>query len=213
MDKLMQNDKTMPLPFGLRPVLASNSPRRRELLGMMVPSFRLASPPDVDETYPDSLPHHDVPAFLSRLKGAACDRSQLAENEVLVTADTVVLCDGLLLGKPHGRDEAIEMLTRLSGRSHEVVTGVTLTDRAGNLLTFSETTKVHFAKIRPEDIVTYVDIFRPYDKAGAYGIQEWIGAVGIRGVDGCFYNVMGLPLSALYRHLEQFAALRSESEA
>ncbi|MDE6278123.1 MAG: Maf family nucleotide pyrophosphatase [Muribaculaceae bacterium] len=195
----------MPLPFGLRPVLASNSPRRRELLGMMVPGFRMAAAPDVDEKYPADLPHREVPAYLSRLKAAASDHSELAENEVLVTADTVVLCDGLILGKPHSREEAIAMLERLSGRSHEVVTGVTLSNRSGRLHTFSETTKVRFADIRPEDIRTYVDIFEPYDKAGAYGIQEWIGAVGIRGVEGCFYNVMGLPLSALYRELASFA--------
>ncbi|MDE6311780.1 MAG: Maf family protein [Muribaculaceae bacterium] len=195
----------MPLPYGLRPVLASNSPRRRELLGMMVPGFRMSSAPDVVETYPDALPHRDVPAFLSRLKASACDLSELADNEVFVTADTVVLCDEKILGKPHDREEAISMLEMLSGRSHEVVTGVTLTDKKGRMHTFSDTTRVHFAKISHEDIRTYVDIFEPYDKAGAYGIQEWIGAVGIRGVEGCFYNVMGLPLSALYRELGRFA--------
>ena len=123
----------------------------------------------------------------------------------MVTADTVVLCDGLILGKPHSRDEAVAMLRRLSGRDHEVVTGVTLSDRYGRLHTFSECTTVSFAEISEEDIATYVDIFKPYDKAGAYGIQEWIGAVGIKGVNGCFYNVMGLPLSALYRELGLFA--------
>lgn len=205
----MDDMKSMPLPFGLRPVLASNSPRRRELLGMMVPGYRLTSPPDVDETYPDSLSRHEVPAYLSRLKAGACDCSALADNEVLVTADTVVICNGLLLGKPHSRREAVEMLSLLSGRAHEVVTGVTLTDRRGNIRTFSETTIVHFADIRQEDIATYVDTFSPYDKAGAYGIQEWIGAVGIRGVEGCFYNVIGLPLSALYSELEKFAAQRN----
>lgn len=197
--------REMPLPFGLRPVLASNSPRRRELLGMLAPSFRQATPPDVDETYPESLPHREVPAYLSRLKAAACDHSALAGNEVMVTADTVVLCDGLILGKPHSRDEAVAMLRRLSGRDHEVVTGVTLSDRDGRLHTFSECTTVSFAEISEQDIATYVDIFKPYDKAGAYGIQEWIGAVGIKGVNGCFYNVMGLPLSALYRELGLFA--------
>ncbi len=201
----MLKDKSMPLPYGLRPVLASNSPRRRELLGMMVPGFRMSAAPDVDETYPADLPHREVPAYLSRLKASACKREHLAENEVFVTADTVVLCDDKILGKPHSRDEAIAMLQMLSGRSHEVVTGVTLTDAQGRMHTFSDTTVVHFADISPEDIRTYVDIFEPYDKAGAYGIQEWIGAVGIRGVEGCFYNVMGLPLSALYRELAKFA--------
>lgn len=204
----MEDKKSMPLPFGLRPVLASNSPRRRELLAMMVPAFRCATPPDVDETYPATLPHRDVPAFLSRLKAEACDCSALAPEEVLVTADTVVLCDGLILGKPRNRAEAVDMLSRLSGRDHEVVTGVTLSDSRGHRHTFSDTTKVHFADIRPEDIATYVDTFEPYDKAGAYGIQEWIGAVGIKGIEGCFYNVMGLPTSALYRELETFAATR-----
>ncbi len=203
----MEDKKSMPLPFGLRPVLASNSPRRRELLAMMVPAFRCATPPDVYESYPSSLAHREVPAYLSRIKSEACDFAALAPDEVLVTADTVVLCDGLILGKPRSRDEAVEMLGRLSGRAHEVVTGVTLCDFRGRRHTFSDSTIVHFADIRSEDIALYVDTFAPYDKAGAYGIQEWIGAVGIKGIEGCFYNVMGLPTSALYRELEKFAAL------
>lgn len=193
----------MPHPHGRRLVLASNSPRRRELIAMLDPGFRTVTPPDVDETYPADMPHSEVPAFLSRLKAEACDFSSLGESEVLVTADTVVLCDGLILGKPHSRDEAVDMLNRLSGREHQVVTGVTLTDNKGRHHTFSDTTRVFFARIAPEDISTYVDIYRPYDKAGAYGIQEWIGAVGISGIEGCFYNVMGLPTAALYRELAE----------
>lgn len=196
----------MPLPHGgIIPVLASNSPRRRELLGMLVPGYRCATPPDVDETWPQDLPPEEVAPYLSKLKAEAIDPATLAPREVLITADTVVICEGRLMGKPHSHDEAVEMLNLLSGRAHKVITGVTLTDRSGRRHTFSHTTIVHFARISPEDISTYVNIFQPYDKAAAYGIQEWIGAVGISAIEGCFYNVMGLPLSALYEELGRFA--------
>lgn len=201
----MENRAEMPLPFGLRPILASHSPRRRELMGMLVPSFGMVTPPEIDEIYPATLSQKDVPEYLSRLKAQAIDHDALKSNEVVVTADTVVLIDDKILGKPHSREEAIEMIATLSGKKHHVVTGVTLTDSLGHILSFSDTTEVFFAKLHPEDIELYVDIFKPYDKAGAYGIQEWIGAVGIEKVNGCFYNVMGLPLSALYKNLEIFS--------
>lgn len=183
-------------------LLGSNSPRRRELLELIAPGFTVATPKDVDESYPADLCACEVPEYLSRLKAGAYTDS-LHDNEILVTADTVVILEGRILGKPHSHDEAVEMLKSLSGRSHEVMTGVTLTSTRGSV-SFSETTVVEFDSLSDSEIIKYVDEYKPYDKAGAYGIQEWIGCIGIRGIHGCFYNVMGLPLHSLYRHLKDF---------
>lgn len=181
--------------------LASNSPRRRELLGLLTDDFEIAPGRDIDETYPADLAPEDVPAYLSRLKSAAyADMKQ--QGRVIITADTVVINGGKILGKPHSRAQAIEMLRSLAGHEHTVVTGVTVAgpDRS---ITFSEKTEVEFGPLTDEEIESYVDRYEPYDKAGAYGIQEWIGAAGIKGIRGCFYNVMGLPLHALHQHLKQ----------
>lgn len=183
-------------------ILASASPRRRELMKMIADDFDIAAGKDVNETYPESLEPEKVPEFLSRLKAAAYRDDIKSPDDVLVTADTVVIIDGHILGKPASRQEAIDMLSCLSGRTHHVVTGVTLTTQA-QTVTFSQTTAVHFDKIATADIITYVDRYRPYDKAGAYGIQEWIGAAAISGIEGSFYNVMGLPVHALFKHLRQ----------
>lgn len=185
-------------------LLASNSPRRRELLGLIVPQFTIAPPKVVDECYPDDLVPEEVPAYLSRLKASAY-KGGLAENQLLITADTVVIIDGRILGKPKGYAEAVAMLGMLSGRSHTVVTGVTLTALGGRKNdTFAVSTEVRFAHLDEAEIEAYVSAFRPFDKAGAYGIQEWIGAAAIEGMVGSFYNVMGLPLHALYLHLRSF---------
>lgn len=184
-------------------VLASNSPRRRELLYMLLPGFIIAGQRNVDESYPSGLTAEEVPVYISRSKAAAYS-DMLAPDRLLLTADTVVICDGEILGKPHGgRQAAIDMLRKLSGRTHTVVTGVTLTgtDKSES---FSEVTRVTFADLPGKLIEEYVDLARPYDKAGAYGIQDWIGAVGISGIEGCYYNVMGLPVHALYNHLQDF---------
>lgn len=184
-------------------VLASNSPRRRELLYMLLPGFIIAGQRNVDESYPSGLTAEEVPVYISRSKAAAYS-DMLAPDRLLLTADTVVICDGEILGKPHGgRQAAIDMLRKLSGRTHTVVTGVTLTgtDKSES---FSEVTRVTFADLPGKLIEEYVDLARPYDKAGAYGIQDWIGAVGISGIEGCYYNVMGLPVHALYNHLRDF---------
>lgn len=183
-------------------ILASASPRRRELMKMIADDFDIAAGKDVNETYPESLEPEKVPEFLSRLKAAAYRDVVKSPDDVLVTADTVVIIDGHILGKPASRQEAIDMLSCLSGRTHHVVTGVTLTTQA-QTVTFSQTTAVHFDKIATADITAYVDRYRPYDKAGAYGIQEWIGAAAISGIEGSFYNVMGLPVHALFKHLRQ----------
>ncbi len=190
-------------------LIGSKSPRRRELLGMILPDFKIAEMHDIDETYPDTLPAEEVPAYLSQLK-AQSYASLLQEKELIITADTVVIIDGKILGKPEDEKDAERMLYTLSGRTHRVVTGVTLTAK-GFSDTFSEHTDVNFDKLSDSEIEKYVQLYRPMDKAGAYGIQEWIGAVGISGINGCYYNVMGLPLHALYRHLckagEYFSSL------
>ncbi|MCM1067291.1 MAG: Maf family nucleotide pyrophosphatase [Muribaculaceae bacterium] len=186
----------------VRVVLASNSPRRRELLGLIVPAFEIAQSKDVEETYPAILDQHKVPEYLSRLKAEAY-RHDIGEEVLLITADTVVILDGTILGKPQSAAEAKEMLRRLSGRTHTVVTGVCLST-INRSESFSASTKVSFAPLAESEIEAYVERFMPLDKAGAYGIQEWVGAAAIEGIEGSFYNVMGLPLHALYLHLRDF---------
>ncbi len=183
-------------------LLASGSPRRRELLAMIAPGFAVAPGRDVDESYPADMPAEKVAGYLSKVKADAYI-DLLADDEIIITADTVVIIDGRILGKPAGRDDAVAMLRSLSGRRHKVVTGVTVTARDRSV-SFDETTIVEFAPLSDDEIDAYVDTFRPYDKAGAYGIQEWIGAVGIKGIQGCYYNVMGLPVHTLYHRLKEF---------
>lgn len=182
-------------------LLASNSPRRRELLAALSDDVTIAPSREVDETYPATLAPDEVAPYLSAVKSEAY-KELAAADTILVTADTVVICDGRILGKPADRDEAIAMLTLLSGRSHHVVTGVTLR-RGDKSVTFSESTEVVFSQLNPGDIEHYVDRYRPYDKAGAYGIQEWIGYVGIESIRGDYYNVMGLPLHRLYQYIKR----------
>ncbi|MDR2413653.1 MAG: Maf family nucleotide pyrophosphatase [Odoribacteraceae bacterium] len=184
-----------------RIVLASASPRRHQLLRDAGFEFEVRVKP-VPETYPPGLPALEVPEFLARLKADAF-AGELAADELLITADTAVCLRGKILGKPAGRQEAIDMLSALSGNRHVVVTGVCLTtiDRRTS---FSARTSVLFRRLRPDEITRYVDACKPFDKAGAYGIQEWIGYTGITRIEGSFYNVMGLPLQKLYRALERW---------
>lgn len=185
-----------------RLLLASQSPRRRELMtGCGIP-FEPASCYACEERCPASLAAEEVPAYLSQLKSEAYPAS-LAPNDILLTADTVVLHDGEVLGKPRDRADAIAMLRRLSGCRHTVVTGVTLRT-AGRRRTFSARSDVWFRPLTDEEIAYYVDTFHPFDKAGSYGIQEWIGYAAIERIDGSFYNVMGLPVQRLYVELERF---------
>lgn len=186
-------------------ILASGSPRRRELLKMIVPEFTIASGKDVDETYPGDLPAEEVPVYLSQIK-AEPYAAELTDGDVLITADTVVIVDNDILGKPHDRDQAIAMLRRMQNRTHVVVTGVTLTTTAGSK-SFSQRTEVDFDKLSDAEIEYYIDNYKPYDKAGAYGIQEWIGAAAIIGIRGSFYNVMGLPVHALYLQLKDICEI------
>ena len=182
-------------------ILASGSPRRHQLMRDAGFDFevRLKS---TEEIYPDTLPAERIPEFLSCLKAAAF-RDELKEDELLITADTIVCLGAKVLGKPHGREGAVEMLHQLSGRRHKVVTGVCLTT-SRKQQTFSAFTDVYFKELTEEEIVYYVDHYKPFDKAGAYGIQEWIGYIGIERIDGSFYNVMGLPVQKLYETLKSF---------
>ena len=183
-------------------VLASASPRRRELLQATGIAYRLAPKFDCEERYPASLSAEEVAPYLSALKSHAYPE-QLRYNELLITADTVVVLGNEVLGKPRDAKEAREILGRLSGAEHSVITGVTLRS-AEREHTFASRSIVRFAPLSKEQIGYYVDNYSPMDKAGAYGIQEWIGYVGIESIEGSFYNVMGLPVQRLCRELESF---------
>ena len=185
-----------------RVILASASPRRRELLSATGIEYTLASKFECEESYPSSLDALEVAPYLSALKSASYPNA-LSYNEILITADTVVVLNGRVLGKPQNEAEARRMLADLSGSEHTVVTGVTLRT-AQREHTFSSRSVVRFAELNEEQIEHYVEKYRPMDKAGAYGIQEWIGYVGIEGIEGSFYNVMGLPVQRLCKELECF---------
>jgi septum formation protein len=182
-------------------VLASKSPRRQELLkGMGVKFVTLTK--ETREDYPE-MPFEKVPEYLSRQKSLAFTDDELPEGFLLITADTVVIAENEILGKPKDRADAIRMMHILSGKSHHVVTGVTVRSK-DKMETFSANSEVTFAPLDEEEMAYYVDQYKPYDKAGAYGIQEWIGYVGISGLHGSFYNVMGLPTRMLYQTLKNF---------
>ena len=183
-------------------ILASASPRRRELLSATGIEYTLASKFECDESYPATLDALDVAPYLSALKSVNYPNT-LGYNEILITADTVVVLNGRVLGKPQDEAEARKMLADLSGSEHTVVTGVTLRS-AEREYTFSSKSVVRFAELSNEQIEYYIANYRPMDKAGAYGIQEWIGYVGIEGIEGSFYNVMGLPVQRLCKELECF---------
>lgn len=189
-------------------ILGSRSPRRCQLLSDCGLEFSLTEGYRVQEDYPERLSAEEVAGYLARLKSQAYPYP-LAENDILITADTTVLIDGRVLGKPVDRDEALAMLQSLSGCSHSVITGVTLRNDV-RTRTFDSRTKVFFKKLSDEEIAYYVDRYRPYDKAGAYGIQEWIGYVAIERIEGSFYNVMGLPVQKLLTELEFFIELKEK---
>lgn len=189
---------------GYRLLLASGSPRRRALLSELDAETVIVALHDVDESYPDSLEAEEVAEYVAKKKRDSYDLETLADRDVLVTADTVVVLDGKVLGKPRDVQEAKRMLKEMSGKTHTVVSGVTLSTRDRSI-SFSTRTRVTFDSLSDEMIEYYVERYHPLDKAGAYGIQEWIGYVGISGIDGCYYNVMGLPLHDLFRHLHQLA--------
>jgi len=181
-------------------ILASNSPRRHELLRGLDIRFEVRTTAGLDESYPDDLQNEQIPVYIAEKKAGFFEKN-LDKNDILITADTVVLIDGEAFGKPADKDEACVMLQRLSGRTHKVVTGVCLTT-PHHRTTFATTTEVKFGDLTNEEIDYYLDLYRPYDKAGAYGVQEWIGYVAVESINGSFYNVMGLPVHRLYRELD-----------
>ena len=183
-----------------RLVLASNSPRRKELLRGLGIDFEVRLIRDIDESYPAALPVNDVAVHISKAKASAY-LDTMSENEVVLTADTVVVCDGQILGKPQDAEDARRMLGLLSGKSHEVITGVTLSTLQWQR-SFAVTTVVWFKELTADEIGFYVDSYRPFDKAGAYGIQEWIGYIGVQRIEGSYFNVMGLPVQRIYEELK-----------
>lgn len=180
-------------------ILASNSPRRRELLGGLGIDFEVRVLGDVDESYPADLPVGEIAEYIA-VKKAEAYRQSMADDELIVTADTVVVCGGEVMGKPVDEADAHRMLRCLSGVRHSVTTGVCLTTY-GQQRHFSVTTEVEFKQLSDEEISYYVAHYRPFDKAGAYGIQEWIGYIGCTGLHGSYYNVMGLPVQRIYQEL------------
>lgn len=183
-------------------ILASASPRRRQLLSGLGIDFEVRTLAGIDESYPDHLQGEAIAAYISKAKAEAY-RATLAPNDLVITADTIVSVDGNVLGKPANEAEAHQMLQLLSGRTHEVVTGVTLMTKSQQQ-TFTATTSVTFAPLTEAEITHYVTHYRPLDKAGAYGIQEWIGMIAVESIQGSYFNVMGLPVQRLYTVLKQF---------
>ena len=183
-------------------VLASKSPRRQELLRGMGIDFMVLTI-DTIEVFPEGKPLEEVPKYLSGIKSLNYNDRELPSDYLLITSDTVVICEGEILGKPKDREDAVRMLRMLSGKTHRVVTGVTVRS-AKKCESFAVGSNVTFAELDAEEINHYIDTYKPFDKAGAYGIQEWIGYIGITGLEGSFYNVMGLPTQRLYQCLKGF---------
>lgn len=182
-------------------ILASNSPRRKELMSGLGVDYVVRTLPDVDESYPADLAGAAIPEYISCEKADAY-RSIMQPGELLITADTIVWLDGKVLGKPEGREGAVEMLRSLSGKSHQVFTGVCLTTTEWQK-SFTAASDVEFDVLSEEEIRYYVDKYQPMDKAGAYGVQEWIGYIGVKSISGSFYNIMGLPIQKLYGELRK----------
>ncbi|SEM18060.1 septum formation protein [Chitinophaga rupis] len=189
---------------GQRVVLASQSPRRKQLLEQAGIPFEVKVV-ETAETFPPDMHIPDVPVHIARQKAAAvtvlCD-----SNDIIIAADTVVVLDDVIIGKPRDREDAVNILSTLSGRIHQVMTGVVIKQGPAHEVSFVDITEVHFKALTQEQINYYIDHYKPYDKAGAYGVQDWIGAVGIDRINGCFYNVMGLPVSKVVEQLTRLAA-------
>ena len=183
-------------------ILASKSPRRQELLGQLDINFNVADIIDVDESYNDSIQAGDIPIYLSQKKAKAYI-NRLKSNDILITADTIVWLNNSALNKPKDRLEAIEMIKSLSGNSHKVYTGVAISSLKKSH-SFVAETQVVFKQLTDGEVIYYVDKYKPFDKAGAYGIQEWIGYIGITRIEGSYFNVMGLPVQQLYSELIKF---------
>lgn len=183
-------------------ILGSNSPRRKELLSGLDIPFDVKTLPDVDESYPNALWKEEIPVYLAKIKAEAY-KGFMENNTLLITADTIVWLAGTVYGKPENEEEAKQMLRILSGKTHEVITGVCLTSKEKQKV-FYAVSKVKFAELSEEEINYYITKYKPYDKAGAYGVQEWIGYIGVESLTGSFYNVMGLPVRMLYMYLKDW---------
>jgi septum formation protein len=187
---------------GRRIILGSNSPRRKELLAGLNLDFTVDTGNTFEEVYSPDTPHEKIPEVLSEGKSYGFHRT-LDPDEILITSDTLVLCSDRVMGKPHSREEAVDMLRYLSGREHKVITAVTL--RNNNTCdTSSDTAIVYFKNLTDNEIEYYIDTYKPYDKAGAYGIQEWIGYIGIDKIEGSFFTIMGFPVHLVYQKLIKF---------
>ena len=183
-------------------VLASNSPRRKELLGGLGIPFEVRTKQGIDESYPEGLNGEQIALHISKKKAEAY-KNDMTENELIITADTIVYVDGEVLGKPKDKDDARRMFKLMSGKEHQVITGVCVVTKE-KTVQFASVTDVTFTQLDDEEIDFYINNYKPYDKAGAYGIQEWIGYVGITGIRGSYFNVVGLPVQRLYTALKQF---------
>ena len=180
-------------------ILASGSTRRSELMAGLGVNYEVRILPDVDESYPETLQGADIPLYIAKEKADAYV-AMMQPGELMITADTIVWLDDKVLGKPWDREDALQMLRTMSGRTHEVFTGVCITTTDWQR-SFTAQTEVRFATLSEEEIAYYVDNFQPMDKAGAYGVQEWIGFIGVENISGSYYNIMGLPVQKLYREL------------
>ena len=180
-------------------ILASGSPRRRELMAGLGVNYEVRILPDVDESYPDTLQGEEIPLYIAKEKADAYI-PMMQPDELIITADTIVWLDGEVLGKPRDREDALQMLRTMSGSTHELFTGVCMTTTDWQR-SFTAQTEVRFATLSEDEIIYYVDNFKPMDKAGAYGVQEWIGFIGVENISGSYYNIMGLPVQKLYREL------------
>ena len=187
---------------GKKIILGSNSPRRKELLAGLDIEFTVDTGNTFEEVYDPATPHERIPEVLSEGKSYGFHRP-LAEGEVLITSDTLVLCEDRVMGKPRSREEAFDMLRFLSGKEHKVITAITVRD-SQRCKTSSDTAIVFFKELSDSEIEYYVDTFKPFDKAGAYGIQEWIGYIGIGKIEGSFFTIMGLPVHLVYQELLNF---------
>lgn len=183
-------------------ILASKSPRRHELFSLLRIPYNTTVIGGISESYPDDMNPEFVPQFLSEQKAKVYLKFFKGE-ELIITADTIVIAENKILGKPKDEKDAIRMLQHLSDKTHKVITGVSITTQHKQI-SFSDTTEVKFSKLTEEEIKYYIGNFRPFDKAGSYGIQEWIGAIGVEWIKGSYYNVMGLPLQVLYKNLKSF---------
>ena len=183
-------------------VLASNSPRRKELLSGLGIRYEVKTLPDIDESFPEGMDGVEIPAYIARAKADAY-REAMQTDELIITADTIVWLDGEVMGKPVDAEDARRMLRALSGQTHQVITGVCLTT-VESQKSFATVTDVTFAALSDEEIDYYVEQYRPMDKAGSYGIQEWIGFVGVERISGSYFNVVGMPIQRLYTELKKF---------